>query len=85
MKPTIYKYPITAGDVQRISIPGYLQTLCVQLQEGVPYIWVLCYPNGPITVRTFRLYGTGFPGVMGIYVGTFQLEPFVWHLFEDRI
>jgi hypothetical protein len=34
--------------------------------------------------RWFRVYGTGEPidAPLGIYLGTFQMPPCVWHLFE---
>ena len=81
---TIWKFPLQVTDVQHIQVPGHVETLCVQLQGDKPVVWVSCIPGQPNKLRTIRIYGTGQSGVMGIYIGTFQEGPFVWHVFEDR-
>ena len=80
MKPiktkTVFKYPITNRDVQQIDLPEGAEVLHVNLQNGLPYIWVLHdatllgdqvvagRPDMKDAVterRTFRLAGTGHP------------------------
>lgn len=86
MARTIYKYAV--GPAMTLALPREAQPLTVQLQHGVPQLWVVLDPEAPTIARTFALYSTGQPlpeGALG-YIGTFQIEAggFVFHLFELR-
>ena len=63
------------------------RVLCLQTQQGSPYIWALVDPSRNAEPRRFLLSETGQPintGKTLSYVGTFQLEggAVVNHLFE---
>lgn len=87
---TIYKYPVDGsealGDIT-LNIPQGGQVLDVQVQGGIPCIWVLVESTKPIVQRVFRIIGTGHRinvNTVLDYIGTFQLDngDLVYHLFE---
>ncbi|MFA5376381.1 MAG: hypothetical protein WC455_11605 [Dehalococcoidia bacterium] len=84
---TIYKYPIPFKDWFRLQLPADAEILSVQVQRGIPCIWALVRVGNPLTIRHFRMVGTGYPITDGDlhYIGTVQVadETLVFHLFED--
>ena len=91
MMLTIYKYTIPIQDAFQLKLPIMARILCVDTQHELPCLWMMVDTAMPMTIRSFRLYGTGHPietkHVSGLdYIGTFQLEQgaFVFHLFEDK-
>lgn len=89
MSYTIYKYPLEFTNTQPFVLPLGSKILTVQMQNDKPFIWVLF--NNAVTqteVRELTVVGTGYefnlstPGDK--YVGTFQENSFVWHLFERK-
>jgi hypothetical protein len=83
----IYKYPIDMRGLANgiyIELPEKAQILDLQMQNNTPTLWALVDLNAPLVTRYFCIYGTGqhfeIDGVA--YVGTFQIDEFVWHLFE---
>lgn len=85
----IYKYPFEVQDNVEIKMPMGASILTVQVQDNNPYIWAIVWPDHPLELRRFRLFGTGHPIDMELkqlnkYIGTFQLLDgrFVGHLFE---
>lgn len=87
---TIWKYELNEDrELQTIEMPYLAKILCVQLQRGVPCMWV-AVDDAPTVIRTFRIVGTGqeYPGAAlstaNQYVGTVQSEfgNFVCHVFE---
>jgi hypothetical protein len=89
----VYKYPVEIADAFTVDMPHGAEPLCVQVQNGRPYLWarVVIDQKHPIKVRHFRLAGTGHPlephmpeGHDGDYVGTFQLRDgtLVFHVFD---
>lgn len=87
MRPKeIWKFEVQIRDRFTLSFPKEDHSvLCVQMQNGRPMLWVAVNPDAPIGHRTFCLRGTGQPLDFGTgpnsYIGTFQMEGFVWHLF----
>ena len=84
---TIWKYDLIPG-VNELSVPPYSNVCAVQVQRGVPRIWMFVIPNIPErVVRRFWVYGTGedIPDTHQYY-GTFQLEggDLVFHVFEEE-
>jgi len=83
----IWKYEIPIQDDFTLELPDESEVLHVALQNGKPYAWVLLHDiNAPKKERMFHIIGTGNPfdekeGYM-MYIGTFQMPPFVWHLWE---
>lgn len=82
----IWKFPLALKDEQFIDMPRASETLCVQVQRGVPVLYAHCFPSLPNSKRRFYIHGTGNENlIMGRYVGTFQLNDgaLVFHVFED--
>ncbi|MBA7548445.1 hypothetical protein ES705_40903 [subsurface metagenome] len=81
----IYKYPVPITDEFTLKLPEGAKILTFQAQDSKPYIWALVDPIGQMETVSFKLFGTGH--LVGNadtleHVGTIQIEPFVWHLFE---
>lgn len=85
----IYKYEIPLTDEFTLDLPSHSEILCVQVQNDKPYIWVSCDHDTchPCYRKRFYLRGTGFPfdykSNTEKYIGTFQLNWYVGHLFEE--
>ena len=78
----IWKYDISG---ERIQVPVWSKVLCVQLQNGMPQIWMLVDEDEKeFETRTFVIIGTGqhFYTDDLNYICTYQQGIFVWHIFE---
>lgn len=85
----VNKYPVPdAEPVFRLSLPATATPLAVQVQDGLPQMWVLVDTELPEVERAFALVGTGepVPGIVEAHVGTFQMDggAFVFHVFAVR-
>lgn len=81
----IFKYPVTIDGEFSVRMPKNSEILSVQLQNGKPYIWAKVDERYRNVDRLFAIIGTGneMPvNFSGSFVGTFQMPPFVWHLFD---
>lgn len=80
----IWKFPIETVGSQVIIMPRLAEILCVQLQNGEPHIWANVKPDADKTQRTLHVYGTGHTirDTNSRYIGTYQYESFVWHVYE---
>jgi hypothetical protein len=86
MKATIWKYVLETVDEQMIAMPMGAQVLSVQVQHGVPCLWVRCQPDAPTEQVRVITIGTGNPAehVESMqFVGTYQLlgGNFIGHVF----
>lgn len=84
---TIWKFPLDITDSQTILMPKGAELLIAQLQGGQGCLWALVDDAAPREERTIEIHGTGNPihqdmGIERKYIGTFQQEAFVWHVFE---
>jgi hypothetical protein len=90
---TIWRFPIdmqeAAVNSGRITIKAPLgaKILHVDLQQRAPHqpsMWVqLDEEREPVLEHHFEVVGTGHPVPKGgIYVGTWQEDGYVWHLYE---
>jgi hypothetical protein len=83
---TIYKYPIKAADEQSVQLPKGAKILCVQTQNGQPWLWAEVDTQVESVPFEIKVRGTGHPfdGSEGVYIGTFQLSggALVFHVFE---
>lgn len=80
---TIHKYPIRVAPRQYIPMPRGAQILCVQLQQGVPHIWALVNTDYGSVDKIITTHATGGDAEnAGTYIGTYQMGPLVWHIFE---
>lgn len=87
MIKVVWKFEFEIIDKFEISMPRDCEILTVQVQNGTPCIWALVNPDVVQEKRVFRLAGTGHDihydmGVDYKYIGTFQLDVLVFHLFE---
>ena len=83
----IYKYELSEHRMT-FSIPAHAEVLCVQVQRGMPCLWMLVdtyYGDVGAKDRTFVIEGTGneFEGHNIKYIGTVQQGVYVWHVFEE--
>lgn len=84
---TIWKFPLAVVGVQRIAMPKGAQILTVQKQGEGACLWALVDSVRDTEIRVIEIHGTGNPmndGPSGSrkYIATFQVPPFVWHVFE---
>jgi len=84
---TIWKFPIAAVTSLRVDMPKGAEILTLQRQGDDACLWAIVDPNAEKKARYFEIHGTGNPmysdmGVERKYIGTFQVPPFVWHVFE---
>ena len=87
---TIYKYPVTIVDEFEVRMPRGAQPLCVQVQNGDPFLWALVDTEAAPVQRVLQVRGTGHPCdgfIASHFVGSFQLHggALVFHLFDPRI
>jgi len=80
---TIYKFDVEPEF--SINLPLDAVVLTVQMQNGSPKMWVYLDTEEPDVSRTFHVFGTGHDmgDYNGRYIGTFQTEGLVFHVFED--
>jgi len=79
----IYKYRVQMEPFT-LELPGLAIVLDVQLQHGIPTMWVLLDIQANTAKRAFFVVGTGhpIPYPEARYLATWQEDMFVWHLFE---
>lgn len=81
---TIHKFPLKIASEQTIETPVDANPLCVQVQNGVPCLWAEVETRNPKFNKPIRMVGTGHPVHLteaDIYLGTIQLDGFVWHVY----
>ena len=82
---TIWKFRVDVVDTGVVNMPAGAEVLCVQLQDGVPWVWAKVDDEAPPVARVFHWRGTGHPlRNVGRYIGTVQQlgGALVLHLFE---
>lgn len=84
---TIWKYPLEITDRQMLIVPEGGRFLTVQLQKGELTLWAEVDTEACKRVRQIAIIGTGnsaepAPAAVHRYIGTAQMLPFVWHVFE---
>ena len=92
MAKIIYKYPLVVQDVQTIKLPSNAEILSVQSQivntfrDRELVLWAIVNPQlDTEQERTIHIIGTGnpMPNKVLKYLGTTQMNTFVWHIFEE--
>jgi hypothetical protein len=84
----IFKYQLPVDDYFSLQIPAGSRILSVDVQHGVPCMWVLVDPANSAVTRRFRFAGTGHPITESIeqldFIGTFQMHggSLIFHIFE---
>jgi hypothetical protein len=81
---SVHKYELSDSVNQTlVNMPAGAEILRLAVQRGVPTIWARVDPDADRVTRTFQIFGTGNPiPPAAKYVGTFDVGPFVWHVFE---
>ena len=70
----IWKFELEVTDEQTIEMPLDAEILTVQVQHGVPCIWVAVVPTNLKVKRGIRIAGTGHTLLTtNGYIGTFQM------------
>lgn len=84
MSRKIFKYPVPIEEETTLRIHRGAEVLSAQVQGRSLCLWCLVDPLADVETRTFRTYGTGqeLPEGLGSHVVTYQLDGFVWHVFE---
>lgn len=86
----IYKYvvPIMSKPFFDLELPAGAEILAFQIQNEQPMLWVLINKAAMTVQRHFAIRGTGEAmndwRSSDTYIGTVQMPPFVWHLFETK-
>lgn len=85
---TIWKFKLEIKDEQKIMMPsGSLILQTVQIQNNEVVIWAVCTPSDTVEEVTILTFGTGHPIPEEItnkklkYIGTYQKDWFVGHVF----
>jgi hypothetical protein len=83
----IFKYALDLAPSFAVPMPEGAVVLSVQAQNGAPYVWALVDDTAPAKSKFFIWFGTGHPiekRLLGDlnFIGTVQLNEFVFHLFE---
>jgi hypothetical protein len=80
----IYKFELRLN-ATIIKMPKGAKILAVAAQHDKPVIWAQCDPLAEQEIRKFRTLVTGAVEPMDTwtYLGTFQIEWFVGHVFEE--
>ena len=87
----IHKYPLSVEEVQRIRMPSGAKALSLQLQRGVPTLWCRVDTRAVKCDRLIKMCGTGWEDPFPLYhpdeeyIGTVQINGFVWHYFWGNI
>jgi len=83
MHKTIWKFPLNVMPSQWITVPSDSKALSIDVQSGVPCLWMLLDPNAPTTARKIHCFGTGqdVDAAHDQFIGTVLVGPYVWHYF----
>lgn len=82
----IYKYPLNFPNTT-LEVPRGSRVLTVQVQRGVPCVWIECDPDAELTRLSLQVFGTGHAVPDGLrYVSTIQEADgaLVWHFYQEK-
>ena len=85
-KRVIWKFPLDVCREQEIGLHRVHDLLTIQVQNGQPTLWAMVHPETkPLSVM-IRCYGTGNGNPLpdDEYIGTVQLDGFVWHYYKSE-
>lgn len=85
MSTRIFKYPLKIEDEQIIKMPCGYKILTVQVKDNVPCLWVAVDEKEKHMANcAIRTIGTGcsYDNYTLGYIGTYQLNQLVFHVFE---
>jgi Tfp pilus tip-associated adhesin PilY1 len=83
---TIWKFPLQVTASQFVAIPWDCKPLAVQVQDGAIFMWAAVNSDSGPGSRRIVMCGTGGRlapnATAATYIGTVQLEGYVWHFFD---
>lgn len=81
----VWKYPLLARAHQAVMMQHEAKILCVQMQDGTPTLWAEVDPERGQSFRHVYVVGTGHevPADAGQYIGTVQMDAYVWHVYAQ--
>ena len=85
MRQQIWKFPLELTGVQEVEMPSGSQLLSVAVQQETLCLWAMVdLDRGTKERRMIDIIGTGNPidSHRRSFIGTVQMESFVWHVFE---
>jgi hypothetical protein len=86
---TIYKYHLNITDTQIVEVPGKINPLTVQFQNGELTVWAEVDPDAPTRGLKFFVRGTGhkLPEEKCKYIGTVQEMGghLIWHVYHATV
>ncbi len=86
---TIHKHELKPTHYQEIELQIGCIILDLQNQDGHIEMWVMVDTDAKKIKRKFLVYGTGEDLYHGTlfpltHLKTIQVQPFVWHIFEQE-
>ena len=81
---TVFKYILVLGDFISVKMHVDAELLHVGVQHDQICVWARVDKNRPLTLRQFRVAGTGHPDARGNHVGSVMLQRggLVFHVFD---
>ena len=86
MEMKIFKYILTETSIQEIELPESPKFLSVQNQNDKICVWIRVNEDAKLKSFKFHIYGTGNScnySINFLYLGTVQINTFVWHIFVE--
>jgi hypothetical protein len=84
----IYKYQLSLQGVDIRTLPADFEVLSVQIQHNIITMWAYVDDTSNACEVEIKIIGTGteFKNRRKYsYIGTVQLDSFVWHIFIKRL
>lgn len=86
---TIYKYQFKICEQFKIMLSPNCNPLMVELQNGIPTMWILVDTEEMTRETKFRVVGTGhnlefLNEELFFHAGSFIHDKFVWHVFQSH-
>lgn len=68
-----------------LAMPCNAIVVKADMQDGIACLWAEVLEGNPEEARHFRIYGTGHQiNPRDVYVCTFQMGFYVWHVYEVK-
>ena len=81
----IWKYELNGKSWQSFDMPRGARVIAVRMQGSTPVLYAMVNPEQPMEAHEIVIHGTGHeitPEEMVRYVGTFQDDWYVGHVFH---
>lgn len=83
---TIHKYVLETVDFQMVGIHQYHRFIAAGCQDGKLVVWAEVNTSHMKHAVPILIVGTGNPMPQAVvrHIGTVQMPPFVWHVYEGK-